>query len=389
MMRVAYICMDPGVPVFGQKGASVHVQEVIRALLKCGAKVDLFALRLGGDCPSDLKQVKVHTFPELPKGDGVNRERIALSLNQLLRLKLESETFDLIYERYSLWSYAAIDVANALSIPSILEVNAPLIEEQKQHRELHDLETAEMVAARVFSSASAVICVSKQVAEYVKRYPNTKGHVHVLSNGVNVSRFRASSPTRSRNDFTIGFVGTLKPWHGVETLLESFHHFHQRYPKSRLLIVGDGPERERLEAIVEAYRLVNAVTFTGAVSPESVPELLSRMNVAVAPYPALENFYFSPLKILEYMAGGVPVVASRIGQIPELLDDGVSGLLYPPDDVNALTLALCDIFHKPALAERLAKTARQKVEKHYSWDATVTRMLELAGVQKPKVLVGV
>jgi hypothetical protein len=58
-MRVAYICMDPGVPVFGQKGASVHVQEVVRTLLKRGAKVELFALRLGGDCPSDLKQVSV------------------------------------------------------------------------------------------------------------------------------------------------------------------------------------------------------------------------------------------------------------------------------------------------------------------------------------------
>lgn len=389
MMRVAYICMDPGVPVFGQKGASVHVQEVIRALLKRGAKVDLFALRLGGDCPSDLRQINVHTFPELPKGDAANREGLALSLNQLLRLKLESEKFDLIYERYSLWSHAAIDVANALKIPSILEVNAPLIEEQKQHRELHDLETAEMVAARVFSTASTVICVSKQVAEYVKRYPNTKSHVHVLPNGVNVSRFKASSSGRSRHEFTIGFLGTLKPWHGVETLLESFRQFHRRYPKSRLLIVGDGPEREKLEAIIASYQLSSAVTFTGAVSPEAVPELLSKMNVAVAPYPVLENFYFSPLKILEYMAAGVPVVASRVGQISELIDDGTSGLLYSPGDINALTLALFDIFHKPALAENLACAARQKAEKHYSWDATVTRMLELAGVQKPKILVGV
>jgi glycosyltransferase involved in cell wall biosynthesis len=389
MMRVAYICMDPGVPVFGQKGASVHVQEVIRALLKRGANVELFALRVGGDCPSDLRQIKVHTFPELSKGDPASRERLALSLNQLVRLKLESEKFDLIYERYSLWSYAAIDVANAFSIPSILEVNAPLIEEQKQHRELHDLGTAEMVAARVFSTASTVICVSKQVAEYVKGYPNTKSHVHVLPNGVNVSRFKVTSPGRSKDNFTIGFVGTLKPWHGVESLLESFHQFHQRYPKSRLLIVGDGPERERLEATSEAYQLSTAVTFTGAVSPEAVPEFLAKMDVGVAPYPVLENFYFSPLKILEYMAAGVPVVASRVGQISELIDDGASGLLYSPDDVNALTLALFDIFHKPVFAERLARAARQKVEKHYSWDATVTRVLELAGVQKPKLLAGV
>jgi glycosyltransferase involved in cell wall biosynthesis len=376
-MRVAYVCMDAGVPVFGQKGASVHVQEVIRSLLKRGATVELFASRLGGDCPKDLTSVKVHTFPELPKSDTQQREQLTLALNQMLRLKLLSEKFDLIYERYSLWSYAAMAAAQSTRRPSVLEVNAPLIEEQEKHRSLHDRSAAERVATKVFTHAATIICVSEQVAAYVQRYVN-EDKVNVLPNGVNLSRF-AISPTKT-HEFTVGFVGTLKPWHGVEVLLEAFRMFHEQHSQSRLLLVGDGPEHERLETTVKRYQLENAVTFTGAVSPESVPQYLAQMNVAVAPYPALEDFYFSPLKILEYMAAGVPVVASRAGQIPELIEDGVSGLLCPPGDANALALALGDLYHRPALAESLAKQARQKAEAQHSWDTVVAKMLSLANV---------
>jgi glycosyltransferase involved in cell wall biosynthesis len=116
------------------------------------------------------------------------------------------------------------------------------------------------------------------------------------------------------------------------------------------------------------------------VAPERVPGFLAKMNVAAAPYPDLDQFYFSPLKLLEYMAAGVPVVASNVGQISELIDDGVDGLLCKPGDANALTLALLDILHAPARAERLARAAREKVEGYYSWDSVVARMLELANV---------
>jgi glycosyltransferase involved in cell wall biosynthesis len=379
-MRVAYVCMDAGVPVFGKKGSSVHVQEVLRSLLKRGAEIDLFAVRLDGECPSDLREVRVHLLAKPPKVGAAERERIALALNQPLQEKLEQKSFDLIYERYSLWSYGAMEVARASATASVLEVNAPLIEEQKQHRELYDLATADRVAARVFSTASAVICVSQAVAEYVKSYPGEK-NVHVLANGVNTERFLETAQTpRGTSPFTIGFVGTLKPWHGVSVLLESFRQFHRRYPKSRLLVVGDGPERESLEKEAHEYQLGSAVTFTGAVAPEKIPDYLKQMNIAVAPYPALDNFYFSPLKILEYMAAGVPVVASRVGQIPDFIEHGVTGLLCPPGEADELTVLLSDLFQQPVFAKRLAKAARQKVEREHSWDVVVSKMLELAKV---------
>ncbi len=96
-------------------------------------------------------------------------------------------------------------------------------------------------------------------------------------------------------------------------MVEAFALLHARQPHTRLLIVGDGPEFEKLVADVTVRGLANATHFTGSVPSGEVAGLLAAMDVAVAPYPNLPQFYFSPLKVYEYMAGGLPVVASRIG----------------------------------------------------------------------------
>src|SRR5687767_10506338 len=99
MMRIAYICADPGVPIFGRKGSSIHVQEVIRALIGQGAAVELFATRRGGDPPSDLAPVPYFQLPPPPKGDTRQREASAKMANGALRTLLrERAPFDLVYE---------------------------------------------------------------------------------------------------------------------------------------------------------------------------------------------------------------------------------------------------------------------------------------------------
>jgi len=106
-MRVAYICADLGVPIFGTKGCSVHAQEVLRALRACGAEIELFAARLDGDPPPDLRSLRVHELPSLAGSDLAARERAALGANRSLVAALEGAgPFDVVYERYSLWSFA-------------------------------------------------------------------------------------------------------------------------------------------------------------------------------------------------------------------------------------------------------------------------------------------
>ncbi|HEY9627460.1 MAG TPA: glycosyltransferase family 4 protein [Coleofasciculaceae cyanobacterium] len=393
-MRIAYICADPGVPVFGQKGCSIHVQEVIRALLRQGAEVDLFATRLGGEPAADLASVKVHPLPHIPKVDRAVRERVALAANPDLRLQLElAGSFDLVYERYSLWSFSAMEYARSVGIPGLLEVNAPLIEEQVKHRGLVDRKGAEWVARRTFRAATSLIAVSAEVKTYLQSFVRDDASrnsgreascdrpIYVIPNGVNPERFPANPtpalPLRS-NPFTVGFVGTLKPWHGLPILIEAFDQLHQRHADTQLLIVGDGPEREKLVTDVNQRGLQAAVHFTGAIAPDQVPRWLASMQVAVAPYPAQPDLYFSPLKVYEYMAAGLPIVASQIGQLTDLIEDGTTGLLCPAGDPTALAAALERVRRSPDWSQQLGQAARQAVMRHHTWDAIVHHLLQLA-----------
>ncbi len=385
-MRIAYISADPGVPVFGSKGCSVHVQEVLRALQAEGAEITLITSRVGGDAPVDLRGVEVVTLPELPGGSSEQREKAALGHNTALReLLLRAGTFELVYERYSLWSYAAMETARSWGMPGLLEVNAPLIEEQRQHRGLANLEEAHRVARRVFTAASTLLPVSHEVGRYLTAFvPEEK--IQVVANGVDPTRFgparfgQAQKINAHHADparFTVGFVGTLKPWHGVEVLVTAFAELQRELPEAQLLLVGSGPEEARLRASVAELGLRHVV-FTGALPPSEIPGCLAAMDVAVAPYPALADFYFSPLKVYEYMAAGVAVVGSRIGQLETLIGAEQTGLLCPPGDARALAAALLRLNRDLALRKRLASAGREHVLRQHTWRGVARRILDLA-----------
>lgn len=382
MRRVAYVSADLGVPVFGRKGCSIHVQEVIRAFRSMGLEIDLFTACPEGTPPSGLKDVVLHKLPAAAGPDRAAREQAALAANDVLQAALQREgPFDMVYERYSLWSFAGMEYARAAQVPGLLEVNAPLIEEQAQHRGLVDRASALQVAERVFAAADVLIAVSDAVKSYLAQYPATAGRVHVIANGVNPNRFPldlAPAWPRPAGTFTVGFVGTLKPWHGLATLAEAFALFHRANPMSSLLIVGDGPERERFQEDLAARGVREAAYFTGSVAPEEVPGLLASMDVGVAPYPLSQGFYFSPLKVYEYLAAGLPVVASSIGQLADLIEDGVSGLLCPPGDAVALAGALGRLSSDPAWRKRLGQAARATVLRRHTWDRVVQRIVGLA-----------
>ena len=384
-MRVAYVCADPGVPVFGEKGSSIHVQEMLRALKSRGCRVDLFAARVEGAPPPGLEALPVHRLPRLSASDAAAREREALAANGPLRRTLaEAGRFDVVYERYSLWSHAAMEHARDTGTPGVLEVNAPLVEEQATYRTLADREGAERVARRVFAAARALVAVSDGVASYLRSQGAAPERVHVVPNGVDPARFPESVPPSRPADpgvFTVGFVGTLKAWHGLPQLAEAYHRLHERHPATRLLIVGDGPEREELVRDLSARGLSGSAVLCGAVLPAEIPGLLASMDAAVAPYPPIEPFYFSPLNVFEYMAAGLPVAASRIGQLGAVIRDGGNGILLPPGDAGALSAALERLCEDRALRIRLGRAARATVFEEHTWEAVARRILRLAGLQ--------
>ena len=380
-MHVAYVCLDPGVPIFGSKGCSVHAQETIREMRRQSIRVTLFASRLGGVTPSGLEDVDVHEL-HVSQSDAEARERSIIESNRTIHDRLHGGgPFDFVYERYSLLSCSAMEFARKVDIPGLLEVNSPLIEEQLQHRRLLNLREARNTTKLAFSAASSLLPVSEEVGQFLLEFPVPAARIEVIPNGVDPGRFTealSSSGTRSTDVFTIGFVGTLKPWHGVSTLIDAFSTLARHQSGRRLLIVGDGPERAHLEEQVAQLGIDTEVEFTGAVLPEQIPQLLARMDVAVAPYPASNSFYFSPLKLFEYMAAEIPVVASRIGQISRILTHEVNGLLCQPGHSQELVAAIERLRSDAGLRNGIAAAGRNCVLREHTWQKVVERIVERA-----------
>ena len=384
-MRLIYVNGDRGIPVLGGKGAAVHVRDMLAAFAAIGCETRLLAARLGAGetlaCP--VEQVRL---PELElKPVGVDRARALIKLSSAIENRLVAihaeQAFDVIYERYSLWSTAGVRAATRLGLPCIVEVNAPLVREQEAYRKLALPQDARRIEAEVFAGASGLSVVSAALRDYVIGNGADPERIRVLGNAADVARFHPGVTPAALDlppgAFVIGFAGGLKKWHGVENLLEAFRRVHAEAPGAHLLIVGDGPMRGWIDEFVAAHELGAAVTMTGGAAHNALPGLLARMDVATAPYPESEDFYFSPLKLYEYLAVGRPVVASAIGQLAEIVTHGECGLLVPPGDIGALSSALISLERNRERARSMSVAAAREGAAH-SWTRNAKAALDLA-----------
>jgi glycosyltransferase involved in cell wall biosynthesis len=138
-----------------------------------------------------------------------------------------------------------------------------------------------------------------------------------------------------------------------------------RVPNLKLLIIGDGPDRSRLDAVVEGLGLGDRVMFTGRVSHADVVRYIAAVDIAVSS--ADRTGIASPMKLLEYMAMERATVAPRLPNIQDLIDDNVDGLLFEPDNERALSSVLRRLADDPALRLRLGRQARLKVTRYRNW----------------------
>lgn len=398
-MRIAYILADPGIGIFGSKGASVHAQEMIRAFRKLGHEVTVYCTKRGNQAqvptteavPEDLEDLPVFVVPVAGVKGAAAREQAAARASERMATLALAGHYDLIYERYSLFCAAGATLADTTSTPLILEVNAPLLNEQSAHRSLHDAESAQRATVRSFAAATLVSCVSEPVADWVRRVSALRcapyaPQVILTPNGVNTERFTPRA-RGADEPFTVGFLGTLKPWHGTELLLEAFagapaadqHSWHCE-------ILGDGPQRQQLQQLAAQLGIGEQVSFRGALAPELVPAALAQWDVAVAPYPqpsAEQSHYFSPMKVYEYLAAGLPTVASAVGGLPRIIDHGVTGVLVPGSDVPALAAALAQLAADGRLREAMGRAARADALAQHDWQRRATAVLDALQLPKP------
>ncbi len=375
--RVLLYSGDFGIPVDGTKGASVHLRAVARAFVECGVEVVLASPRAGD---AQLTGVRVIALPSRPRpsDDAFDPARMSEAHAALLRTLAPA---DLVYERSALWTTAGLAVADAWSVPHFVEVNAPLTLEAARWRTLRHADAARAAEERIARGATRLFPVSEPIADHLRACGAQPDAVVLLPNAVDpafldAGRRRLAAPRgHTESDaFTVCFVGSLKPWHGIETLLEAFRLLGGSASGYRLLIAGDGP---LASLIGDAARDADGIEWMGAVPHEDVPAVLGRADVAVAPYRDDAGGYFSPLKVVEYQAAGVPVVASGGRGVEELVRDGGTGILFTSGDPASLARALATCRLDRTLAARLAADAFASVA-HRTWRSVVERILREA-----------
>jgi glycosyltransferase involved in cell wall biosynthesis len=284
---------------------------------------------------------------------------------------------DVIMERYYNFGGEGILTAAALRALAVLEVNAPVIDHTGSRKALLDamLLVRPMQHRRERIVAASDLIVTPSAAILPPATPREK--IVELEWGADTVRFHpaATGPlpfVRPRGTVAV-FAGAFRNWHGAVHLARALKALHGRGRTDiGAVFIGDGPELANVRA--EAQGLQNVV-FTGAVPHDRMPACLAAADIGVAPFdlgahkPLTLGFYWSPLKIFEYMAAGLPVVAPAADRIPHLVEGGVEGLLYQP---AAPVEGLADTLERltdPALRARLGAAARARVERDYSWRA--------------------
>jgi glycosyltransferase involved in cell wall biosynthesis len=180
---------------------------------------------------------------------------------------------------------------------------------------------------------------------------------------------------------TLGYAGSLKRWHDLELLVEAACALPER--NLRFLLVGDGPERSRIEALAAARGVRENFVFTGAVPYEMVPRWLARAELCVAPFrPSAHDasrgsFTLDPLKVFEYLALGKPTITTATDNIGALLDDGTDVVLVPPGDVTRFSAAVEALLDNPERARAMANSGRNKVLARHTWAAHAEHLVRL------------
>ena len=231
------------------------------------------------------------------------------------------------------------------------------------------------ISKLVLKNADAVIALTADMkAEMCKIC--SRG-IDVIPNGVDLERYEAlPSKVAIRAELGLDdddriavFVGTLRPVKGVKYLIEAMSIIKHRCATARLLLVGDGEERQSIEGMVKELNLEDTVTFLGRMSNDKVPKHMAASDVFVLPSLS-EGF---PVTVLEAMATGLPVVASRVRGLPEIIEDGRNGFLVEPKRPDQIADRVLVLLADSGLRQEVAAINREKA-RQYSWENTVEQV---------------
>ena len=411
-LKIAYLYQTPAPRLDGDRAAAVHINQVVCHLKRRGHHVRLFTLQgrypVYTDDPQALWANKTNGFHYGQLGVSGTRPFLWLE-SALRRLQTELQLpylglfdslhfheaclrelcgYDLLYERYNLFARGGVWTAQRTGIPLVIEVNGDMIAEYDYvGRPLRGLQRWMAVWSThfVFATARAIVSPSQGLADHlVARWGLPQDKVFVIPNAADIETFGTPSDPevwRTRlgipdDALVVMFVGGFYPWHGLETLVEAFVRVRDQVPTAHLVLVGDGAVRPTVEARIGSLSLNDAAIVTGNVPHPDVADLLALADVTTATLQE-KGWGVAPLKLFEYMAAGKAIVASAVAGIDEFILDNETGILVPPEDVEALAQALIHLLRNPAERARLGRNARRQAVEQHSWERYVERLAEI------------
>jgi glycosyltransferase involved in cell wall biosynthesis len=366
-VRILYCALDQTVP--GTTGGSVHVTAVAEGLAALGH--DVHVLTTPGDRPFPTGRVQW-----IPMSPPFGAKQLRWMRVGQVRQIVATLKPDAIIERYYNFGGEGIMAAERGTATTVLEVNAPVIDYEGSKKARLDrllvIEPMRRWRERICARADLIVTPSAAILP-----PSTPPRKIVrLEWGADTDRFHPKAPGTipfDRPAPTVAvFAGAFRSWHGAIHLVRAMRQLHQRGRTDiGAVLIGDGPE---LPAVRAAAAGLTNVLFTGPLPHADMPAALAAADIGVAPFdvsahgPLSLAFYWSPLKIFEYMATGLPVVAPQVDRIPSLVAHAREGLLYDPGTRDSLVSAL-EQLADPALRRSLGRAARERAVREYSWRA--------------------
>ncbi len=381
-VRLAYLRSTPS-PGTLAGGAATHINGFVNAAVELGAQVNV----ISNDRIAGLDEKKLTLID--PEPVGATRAAFDLRNNLISSAgavkEIERLPADFIYQRYGRFTWAGVEASIRTNAPLFLEYNGSEVWIGKHWDMSGMLPLLERFERLNLSAAARIFVVSDVERRNLVRSGISDEKIVVNPNGVDVETFRpgvGGAAVRAelgiKPDQTLaGFVGTFGPWHGVLTLAEAI----AKLPGDcdvRFLLVGAGRFRDEVERLIRAAGKEQQVIFTGHVNHQRVPALLDACDILLSPHVPLEDgseFFGSPTKLFEYMAMGKGIVASRLGQIGDVLTEEKTGLLVEPGNAKQLVEAILRLDNSRELREKLGQAAREAAIANHTWKINAQRVL--------------
>ncbi|MBD6615719.1 glycosyltransferase family 1 protein [Komarekiella sp. 'clone 1'] len=404
---------DPAIEIGKEEagGQNVYVRHVGEALAQLGWQVDMFTRKVSLEQDTIVQHSQNCRTIRLKAGslEFVPRDQLFGYLPEFVDNFLEfqkenSITYQLVHTNYWLSSWVGMQLKK--------------IQGSKQVHTYHSLgavkyntiKTIPLIASKrlavekeVLETAEKIVATSPQEKQHMRSLVSLKGNIDIIPCGTDIHRFGSITREAARSELGIApeakivlYVGRFDPRKGIETLVRALNKSKLRDSNNLQLIIGggstpgnsDGRERDRIEKIINELGMSDFTTLAGRLSQEILPTYYAAADVCVVPS------HYEPfgLVAIEAMASSTPVVASDVGGLQFTVVPEQTGLLAPPEDVDAFASAIDRILISPEWRDELGKAGRKRVETKFSWHGVASQLSELysqlleQSVQEPALL---